>query len=233
MGKNPAFQFYPNDWSRDLEEHPLEIEGAWIRICCKLWWSETRGELTRSYDQWGRILRVSVEEATRILTYMDTYRICDICVTDHGNVTVRSRRMFRDDIERLQAAERQRRKRERDSSHAIVTDCSSSSSSSPTTNIENTNALDDKKSSSKGKKISYNFDTHSWENIEQFNIDIWSKAYPAVDIKIQINKMASWLEANPNNRKSNYTRFINGWLSRSQDSAPTTKKESDEFKDMF
>jgi len=28
MGKNPAFQFYPNDWARDLEEHTLEIEGA-------------------------------------------------------------------------------------------------------------------------------------------------------------------------------------------------------------
>ena len=25
IGKNPAFQFYPGDWARDLEEHPLEI----------------------------------------------------------------------------------------------------------------------------------------------------------------------------------------------------------------
>ncbi len=129
MGKAPAFQFYPNDWSRDLEEHPLEVEGAWIRICCKLWWSDTRGELTRTYDQWGRILRVDTDHATRILTYLGQYHICDISVTDNAEVTVRSRRMYNEDKERRQAAERQRRKREREVSHDEVTDASSSSSS--------------------------------------------------------------------------------------------------------
>ena len=52
MGKAPAFQLYVMDWARDLEEHPLEIEGAWIRICCKLHW--TGGELTKSCEQWAR-----------------------------------------------------------------------------------------------------------------------------------------------------------------------------------
>jgi hypothetical protein len=217
MGKIPAFQFYPNDWSRDLEEHPLEIEGAWIRICCKLWWSETRGELSRSYEQWGRILRVSTEDSTRILTYLNSYKICDICVTDNGNVTVRSRRMFREDIERRQAAERQRRKREREASHAEVTIVSSysSSSSSPNTKKEKTiNAP------SNNKKAAYNFETHSWDNIADAFLMVLSRAYPAVNIQNELNGMASWLEANPSNRKSNYSRFINNWLRKAQDKAP-------------
>ena len=84
MGKNPAFQFYPSDWVRDLEEHPLEIEGAWIRICCKLWWSETRGSLTKNIDQWAKILRSYQQDAERILNYIGNERIGDVITDDNG-----------------------------------------------------------------------------------------------------------------------------------------------------
>jgi|GEM_PF-2578869 hypothetical protein len=232
MGKLPAFQFYPNDWSRDLEEHPLEIEGAWIRICCKLWWSDTRGELTRTYDQWGRILGVSATDAERILTYLGSYRICDISVTCHGNVTpnvtVRSRRMFRDDIDRRQAAERQRRRREKMSCHADVTDASSYSSSySSTKHKKEKTILAQRQESKNGKKANYNFDTHAWENISDSFLVILSKAYPAVDVQSELNAMAAWLEANPKNKKSDYPRFINNWLKRAQDQAPRSGGEID------
>ncbi len=101
MGKNPAFQFYPSDWSRDLEEHPLEIEGAWIRICCKLWWSDTRGELTRTWCQWAKILRVDEHDAKRIIEYIKTWKIGDVVIDCNGNVTVISRRMKNDEKERI------------------------------------------------------------------------------------------------------------------------------------
>ena len=55
-GKAPSIQFYVNDFSRDMEEHPLEIVGAWILIICKLKWSDTPGELSKSLFQWSRIL---------------------------------------------------------------------------------------------------------------------------------------------------------------------------------
>jgi len=218
VGKNPCFLFYPNDWSHDLEEHPLEIEGAWIRICCKLWWSETRGLLTRSYEHWARILRVTPEESQRILTYLSTYSICDICVTDHGDVTVTSRRMFREDRERQQAAERKRRQRERESNHADVTIASS---------VPVPVSVTDTKKKEKKKTLAptYNFDLHQWDNLNG-KMDVWSKAFPAVDITLELNKMAAWLEDNPKNRKSNYSRFINLWLSKSQDRAPRRESAS-------
>jgi hypothetical protein len=65
----------------------------------------------------------------------------------------------------------------------------------------------------------YNFDTHQWENIDG-HLNIWHKAFPALDIRAQLDQMASWLEANPRNKKSNYSRFIHNWLARSQDKAP-------------
>jgi hypothetical protein len=86
----------------------------------------------------------------------------------------------------------------------------------------NTSAVSDKKQSLNGRKITYNFQTHIWENINN-QMEIWHHAFPALDIKAELAKMASWLEANPTNRKSNYKRFIHNWLTRSQDKAPAAK----------
>jgi len=213
MGKAPAFQFYPMDWMRDLEEHPLEIEGAWIRIICKLWWSEDRGSLSKTYEQWSRILRVSIEETKRIISYLSDEKICDISVTDNGKVTVMSRRMMREERERTQAALRQRRKRERDANHADVTIASSSSSSSSSSK-KNKNTL-----AGNDKKIIFNYQTQKWENLNGM-VETWQDRFPAIDIKLELNKMASWLEANPKNKKSNYQRFIVNWLTKAQDKAP-------------
>jgi hypothetical protein len=96
MGKSPAFQFYPSDWSRDMEEHPLEIEGAWIRICCKLWWSETPGSMTKTIEQWSRILKNSRVKSLKILKYLEENRVCDL-LNQNGDITIISRRMVRDE----------------------------------------------------------------------------------------------------------------------------------------
>lgn len=156
-GKAPAFQFYPNDWSRDLEEHPLEIEGAWIRLCCKLWWSETRGELTRSEEQWAKILRTDLDNSRRILKYINDQKIgnvifngngkmneiqCDSCVTGNAVVTVMSRRMIRDEKTRKQTKLRVQRHRDKTLCNGDVTDDVTqmkhrSSSSSSCTKVHN------------------------------------------------------------------------------------------------
>jgi hypothetical protein len=58
-----------------------------------------------------------------------------------------------------------------------------------------------------------------WENVNQYALT-WEKAYPAINIKTELEKAAAWLQANPKNKKSNYARFLNSWLSRAQDKAP-------------
>jgi len=114
-GKAPAFQFYVMDWMRDLEEYPLEIEGAWIRIICKLWFSDKRGSLTRTADQWGRILRIPEEEAVRIITKLKDEKIGDVTFCHgqcNGDITVECRRMLR--TERSKEGNRIRQKRHRE-----------------------------------------------------------------------------------------------------------------------
>lgn len=112
--KPPAFLFYPNDWTRDLEEHPLEIEGAWIRIINKLWFAEKKGELSRNILQWSRILRVPPKDAERILNYIKDEKIGNVTLRNGDSnalITVVSRRMQRDDKARQQNKVRQNRYR--------------------------------------------------------------------------------------------------------------------------
>lgn len=50
-------------------------------------------------------------------------------------------------------------------------------------------------------------------------IELWKEAYPAVDVKQELQKMRAWLGSNPKRCKTRngITRFINTWLSKEQD----------------
>ncbi len=47
-------------------------------------------------------------------------------------------------------------------------------------------------------------------------------AYPSVDVCLELQRMSLWLDNNPTRRKTakGINRFIQTWLSRSQESAP-------------
>lgn len=59
-------------------------------------------------------------------------------------------------------------------------------------------------------------------------IDIWAAAYPAVDIMQELKKMIAWCNSNPTKKKTKrgIERFINNWLSRTQDSGKGSRSTS-------
>lgn len=69
-------------------------------------------------------------------------------------------------------------------------------------------------------KIGFDFDAARFVNLPDDQITIWAECYPAIDVVAELRKAAAWQQANPKNRKSDYKRFLNGWLSRAQDRAP-------------
>jgi hypothetical protein len=79
----------------------------------------------------------------------------------------------------------------------------------------------------KNGKINYSFETHSWENIPDDLKLTWAKLCPALNIDSSLNDMALWLEGHPQNRKSDYKKFITNWLKREQDRARPVKKPDD------
>lgn len=60
----------------------------------------------------------------------------------------------------------------------------------------------------------------SFENIHEY-LDIWKDAYPHIDLTAEIKRAGAWLITNPNRKKPDLARFINGWLSRSNESSPS------------
>lgn len=56
-------------------------------------------------------------------------------------------------------------------------------------------------------------------NVPLSKIEVWTMAYPAVDVKQELLKMIAWLNSNPKRMKTRrgITKFINTWLSKEQD----------------
>jgi hypothetical protein len=217
-GKNPAFQFYPSDWSRDLEEHPLEIEGAWIRICCKLWWSETRGELSRTIEQWARILRVDQAMAVEILRYLSIEKIGDVKIngalgfsinfpTPNDILTVISRRMIKDERNRNLNTLRQRKWYDKQKPNA-----------EPKQYSQDSSVLLSSSSKEKIlKKEKIVFVENRFINIPDDLMEKWKSIAPAISIKTEIAKAEAWVFSNPKLKKSNWSRFLTNWIIKAQD----------------
>lgn len=84
----------------------------------------------------------------------------------------------------------------------------------------NTEVGDKSPTSARSEKISFDSHRGKFDNVTEQQLAIWRDAYPAIQIDIELNKAAAWLVSNPKNRKSDYLRFLNNWLSRAQDRAP-------------
>ena len=65
-------------------------------------------------------------------------------------------------------------------------------------------------------RISFDFRTGTFRGIAEEDLDAWRRAYPAVDVQGELQRMATWLMANPHRRKKHYKRFIVNWLSSEQ-----------------
>ena len=64
--------------------------------------------------------------------------------------------------------------------------------------------------------------------IYESQVEEWKELYPAVDVEQELRKMKGWLNANPQNRKTKkgILRFVNSWLSRSQDKEKNFQREN-------
>lgn len=76
---------------------------------------------------------------------------------------------------------------------------------------------EEKRTASSEPSVSLSADCLSWIGITENHKKIWIKAYPAVDVELELNKMAAYMKANPTRRKKNWEKFIAAWLCRTQD----------------
>jgi hypothetical protein len=63
-----------------------------------------------------------------------------------------------------------------------------------------------------------------WQGITDGDRQEWRVAYPACDLAGELARATSWLKANPTRaHKSNWRKFVVGWLTRSQDKGGTNR----------
>jgi len=61
-----------------------------------------------------------------------------------------------------------------------------------------------------------------WQGITDADRDAWLIAYPAAGTTVELAKASEWLKANPTkSKRSNWRKFVTGWLSRCQDGGGT------------
>jgi uncharacterized protein YdaU (DUF1376 family) len=64
-----------------------------------------------------------------------------------------------------------------------------------------------------------------WHGITDADREAWRVAYPAADLRVELAKAHEWLRANPAQaRRSNWRRFVTGWLTRCQDRGGTHRE---------
>jgi hypothetical protein len=133
MNKAPAFQFYIKDWLSDpqLKMASHSTKGVWMDMLCLMWAAPERGELTGTAIQLKKAIGCTDYDWDTFSSEANALLFCDISVTDNGTITVRNRRMWREEKDRENNRVRQHRHRESRKSNEDVTPLSPSASPSP------------------------------------------------------------------------------------------------------
>ena len=105
------------------------------------------------------------------------------------------------------------------SNHSDSDSDSDAESQTETESEQTTDSLEPRTKRARRQVVGINWDIDSgWQNVTDSHLVRWRGAFPAVDIDHQLKKMNSWLIDNPKKaHKSNWSAFMNRWLSREQD----------------
>ena len=84
---------------------------------------------------------------------------------------------------------------------------------------------EEKKDTRRRSRIQWSVD-EGWQGITDADRSNWTKAFPSVEVEDELARMTSWLTANPSKaNKSQWSRFVNSWLSRTQDQHAARAKQ--------
>lgn len=136
MAKAPADQFYYGDWLRDVELQMSSsaTRGIWMNALARMWFAEKKGELKGTEEKLARFLNATDVEFDVFLKEAEMLLFCYLSRNGNGIITLRNRRMYREEKKRESNRLRQERFKKKPKSNgqgnARITPPSSSSSSS-------------------------------------------------------------------------------------------------------
>jgi hypothetical protein len=131
MAKAPAIQWYIGDWFKDpaVQAGEAATRGVWANLLMYMWESKPRGVLTGTMEQMRKLANCKEHEWPVILSEIKELLIADVTEAN-GKITIKNRRMYREQKEKENNRLRQGKFRKNHQSNDEITPPSSSSSSS-------------------------------------------------------------------------------------------------------
>lgn len=142
--KLPAMQWYPGDWRKDpaVQAADVATRGIWFELINIMWDAPERGIIRGSHDQIARLVGCSVDQLKEGLEEIDKLGIGKVVTFGSNKVTVKNRRMVREEKARICNANRQQNYRKRKGNNGsngpVAPPSSSSLSSSSSTAVKDT-----------------------------------------------------------------------------------------------
>jgi len=211
MSKAPAFQFYVKDWLSDpqLKMVSHNSKGIWIDLLCFMWESNDRGILEGKDDQFCKMLGCNAQEWDQFINEASVTKFADVTKCN-GFVTVKNRRMFRDEKERKNTRLRVQRFRSNAECNTLCNDdvTLASSSSSPL-----------KENIIKEKKVFGEFQN---VNIADTEFEKLLARFGEIGVKDRIENLSRYIASKGKKYKSHYATILS-WENKN---AGTTKPKS-------
>jgi len=122
--KLPYMQFYPADWTQDVQVLSFEAKGVWIDMLCQMWVAKERGVLRWTLPQLMTFLRIDdLDHAEKILTELRSVARIFLKNSSENTttpplslveeITIKNRRMIRDESRRQARYDSQKRYRDK------------------------------------------------------------------------------------------------------------------------
>jgi uncharacterized protein YdaU (DUF1376 family) len=247
MGKLPFMQFYPADWLQDTQILSLEAQGAWMKILCALHIASERGRKTWYMRELKHFLGYPDDDrAIYLLNALNGVATIDARDED-GNlaetfqqaheITIISRRMVRDEAERIKELERKRRYEEKNPTrHRRASDAH-------TTRILQKSEVRSHTSEEEEEKIPAQLPKAAWPADDLWLLELlkkqnfleangylhdyewWNNVSQAVNgiepefLEREFAKMGAWLRENPQRMPTTkgMRRFIRTWVEKAKE----------------
>lgn len=211
----PGFYWYPKDWMADtgLQMCSLAARGLWTEMINLMWLSPKRGYLllqnsNKPTNKGLAALVKSTEDEVKVL--LDELAQNSVFSKDENDVIFCRKIVDLEHIRRVR-------------SEAGLVGMSKRYKKCYNKNLTRykKRGITDTEKEIEKESISFNLKGRVWEGITEEDKKYWKETYPACNIEAELKKAGSWLISNPTKKKSQYTRFINNWLNKCQDSGGT------------
>ncbi len=194
---------------------PIEQIGRWTLLGALISLHGENGQITLSHDALCKLLRVQNDNGLMLPNV--AFKRDE---SDNGMITVIMKNWLK---YQLDSTGYERLKKFRKSKMITVQD---------KTKIR---LREDNTKSREEKKILYASEDYSElakNQIEYYlntKRDFYSKAYPGISLDQETQKAIAWVISNPKNRKTDFQRYLNGWLSRAQNKINLYPPREDKF----